>query len=844
MREVICGNVRIQFLTQELIRLEVKEGEFCDGSTFFIPDRNALCSEAGSCDVKQEGRSLRYGELELIFSEPEKGLEGFRIYRDGECIYVYEKIPNTGELPLPNETPYLFPLMDSPRILMPQNGYGYGKKQTQSYVIQEDAVDLYLLICKGDHRRLRQLYVQLTGRPELVRLSTLGCWNSRYYPYRQKEAEQMILDYEKHDVPLDNIVIDTDWRRARDRGIGYEINTELFPDMKAWFEFAHDHHVEVMFNDHPEPAEGADNLLSPVEMAYRDENLTALLEMGLDTWWYDRNWSTKLETPVASVAAETWGMYAFSEITGHHYQNVSGTEEYRRPVIMGNANNIVNGIYRRINDSASHRYSIQWTGDIDSDLNALLEAVADSLKAGNNAVPYVHPDAGGHLGNPSKEMFIRWMQMCSFLPVFRPHCTVNVMRYREPWAYDEETLNIVREYVKLRYRLLPLYYRRAFESWQDGAPVCRALTWEYPDDEQAVEYPYEFMVGDILVAPNYTEKIYSGKAAEQYYAEPVKAVYYAGTELEGEPIARKEYSSVNLYLEHTSPEENVPVYDFSASFETVLRVNEEMELWAEADDGIRVFVDGEKRLENWTRHSAMMNCAGRIAAGEHKVRLEYFQGGGEACVALHFKEAPQEEEADIYLPEGQWLYLWNGEICQGKRVQNRRISLKEQPLFLRMGAVLMLAENAQTTKEQYWDRLTMDIYPSREQPGDGYLYEDDRETTAYRKGKFRKIPYSMAYDSTSNAFALNISAAEGSFEGAYACRERKLRIRYHELQENFVQKILVNKEEADFCRIPKTTEGFILATDGAALDSDVVTLEVEHDLSESMCIDFILRENS
>lgn len=129
--------------------------------------------------------------------------------------------------------------------------------------------------------------------------------------YLLKEAEQMILDYEKHDVPLDNIVIDTDWRRARDRGIGYEINTELFPDMKAWFEFAHDHHVEVMFNDHPEPAEGADNLLSPVEMAYRDENLTALLEMGLDTWWYDRNWSTKLETPVASVAAETRGNVCF-----------------------------------------------------------------------------------------------------------------------------------------------------------------------------------------------------------------------------------------------------------------------------------------------------------------------------------------------------------------------------------------------------------------------------------------------------------------------------------------------------------------------------------------------------
>lgn len=844
MRELICGSVRIQFLTEELIRLEeILEGEFCDRSTFFIPDRNALCRQARSCEAKQEGKSIWYGELELILPEPEKGLEGLKVCRDGECVYTYEKIPNTGELPFPGETPYLFPLMDTPRILMPENGYGYGKEQTQPHVIQEKAVDLYLLICRGDHRRLRQLYVELTGRPELVRLSTLGSWNSRYYAYHQEEAEQMILDYEKHDVPLDNIVIDTDWRKASDRGIGYEIDTELFPDMKAWFAFAHEHHVEVMFNDHPEPAEGADHVLSPEEMAYRDENLTELLEMGLDTWWYDRNWSTKLKTPTDSVAAETWGMYAFSEITRHHYQKASATDEYRRPVIMGNVNNIVNGIYRRINDSASHRYSIQWTGDIGTDLNALQEAVVDCLRAGNHAVPYVHPDAGGHLGTPTKEMFIRWMQMCSFLPVFRPHCTSHVLRYREPWAYDEETLNIVREYIKMRYRLLPVFYRSAFESWQDGAPVCRALPWEYPDDRQAAAYPYEFMVGDILLSLNNTERLYSGKAAEQYYAEPVKAVYYAGTELKGEPLAQKEYSSVQMYLEHTAPEENVPVYDFSASFETVLRVNEDMELWAESDDGIRVFVDGEKRLENWTYHSAMMDCVGRIAAGKHKVRLEYFQGSGEACAALHFKEIPKEAAVDIYLPEGQWMYLWDGEIYQGKSVVSRSLLLEEQPMFVRLGSVLVLAENAQTTKEQYWDRLTMDLYPSREQAGAGYVYEDDRETTAYQKGKFRKVPYHMAYDGGQNAFVLNISAAEGSFEGEYACQKRRLRIRYHELQENIVEKILVNGEEADFCRIPKIAKGRILATEGAAPDSNVITFEAEHSLSECMQIEFMLREN-
>lgn len=837
MREIICGNVRIQFLNEELIRLEVKAGEFCDRNTFFIPDRSAFGGEKSDLAVETQERKFLHGDLKLILPDPAQGLEGLRIFCGGECVYEYEKIKNSGELPRPGETPYIFPLMDSPRILMPENEYGYGKKQTERYVIQKDAVDLYLLVCKRDHRRLRQLYVQLTGRPELVRLSALGSWNSRYYAYRQEEAEQMILDYEKNDVPLDHIVIDTDWRKASDRGIGYEINTELFPDMKGWFDFAHAHHVEVMFNDHPEPVEGADSLLSPAEMAYREEKLTELLKMGLDTWWYDRNWITKLKAPESTVEAETWGMYAFFEITRHHYQSLGTKDVYRRPVIMGNVNNIVNGNYRQINDSASHRYSVQWTGDINSDSTALLGAVTNTLRAGNSAVPYVNPDAGGHLGNPSKELFIRWMQICSFLPVLRPHCTNCVERYREPWAYDQETLDIVREYIKLRYRLLPLFYRSAFESWQDGAPICRPLEWEYPSDKKAPLYPYEFMVGDLLAIPEYAEVMYSGKNTGQYFAEPVRTVYYAGTNLEGEPIAKKEYPYVSMYLEHTAPEENVPVYDFSASYETVLDLKEDMELWAEADDGIRIYVDGELRLEDWTAHSALMFHVGRIAAGKHALRMEYFQGGGEACIALHFAKADGRE---IYLPEGQWLYLWDGKIYQGKRTVRRNASLDQLRLFIRLGAVLLLAENAQTTKEQDWERLTMDYYPSRERFVGGYLYEDDRETTAYQKGEYRKVYYHTAFDSNRNAFALSISEAAGGFKGKYAWRERRLRIRYHELSGDHVQTVLVNGKKTDFCRIPKKSDGIILTTDGAARDSDVVTLEIKHELTESLHIDFLL----
>ena len=90
-----------------------------------------------------------------------------------------------------------------------------------------------MLLCGKDAKKLRRLYVELTGRNELVRLSTLGGWNSKYYAYTEETAKQLILDYEKYDVPLDVMVIDTDWRSC-EGGWGYDINTALFPDLNCF----------------------------------------------------------------------------------------------------------------------------------------------------------------------------------------------------------------------------------------------------------------------------------------------------------------------------------------------------------------------------------------------------------------------------------------------------------------------------------------------------------------------------------------------------------------------------------------------------------------------------------
>lgn len=836
MEQIIYGNIRVQLLSEETVRIEYGNNcKFCDGNTFFIPNRTAYtvgvvytCKENVIC----------FGEYELYIPENAKSLSGVRLEKNGKKVYSYKKLKNSGELPHLDKTPEVFAISDTPRIIVPDGGYSVERKG--EYIIEENAEDIYLLLCGKDAKKLRKLYVELTGKPELVRLSTLGGWNSKYYAYTEEEAKHLILDYEKHNVPLDVMVVDTDWRSC-ENGWGYDINTNLFPDMKRFLDFAHAHGVEVMFNDHPEPVEGA-QVFAPEEIAYREKNLQAVMDLGLDIWWYDRNWGTHLISPTDKIYWETFGLYLFEDITRHHYQKHNGNKDiYRRPVIMGNVVNIVNGKYMGIQDSASHRYSIQWTGDISCRLDSLSQEVASLIRGGNNCIPYVNADCGGHLGDPNKEEFIRWMQFGTLSPVFRPHCANVAERFREPWVYDEETENIVREYNNLRYRLLPVIYKNAYNSYETGEPIFKSLGFEYPNDKTALSCTDEYLLGNnLLFAPIGAE---CPKAMEkENFLTPVKATYYDGRELKGNPIAYAEYEKLDFFLNRTSPEKGVPIYDFSARFVAVVKFDKAVRLCIKCDDGASVWIDGKKVLEDKTLHSTILFPLCEVSAGEeHAVKIEYFQAGGEASCSLCYYEIEQSKGKSCYLSAGKWLDAFTGKIYEGGKTVTREYTLRETPLFVRLGALIPLAYEAHNTKEQKWDRLVYDFYPCKDASDSGYIYEDDTETTAYKLGQFRRSAYEAYYCEDCNAYVIKLHAAEGKFEGEMCFDKREIIVKYHLLKgAESVREVTLNGDEVGYKKTKKDSLAFPLNTSDCAPDGGVICVPVVLDVDKEYEIKFYL----
>lgn len=261
--DFICGNVRVQFLGKNILRLEEKKnGRFCDEDTFLIPNRGEFPRD--EVVYTEEENVLCFGDYELYLAPDGKSLAGHALRRTATRLHLppVEKYGEpAGRLLGPRRCLHS---RDTPRVFVPEGGYSADRRG--EYIIEENVKDIYLLLCGTDAHFLRELYVSLTGRCELVRLSTLGSWNSKYYNYTEETAKGVIRGYEVHRVPLDNLVIDTGWRDSAN-GWGYDINTSLFPDMKRFLDFAHSHGIEVMFNDHPEPKDGAyifDEKKSPI----------------------------------------------------------------------------------------------------------------------------------------------------------------------------------------------------------------------------------------------------------------------------------------------------------------------------------------------------------------------------------------------------------------------------------------------------------------------------------------------------------------------------------------------------------------------------------------------------
>ncbi|MBK8080362.1 MAG: hypothetical protein IPK25_08815 [Saprospiraceae bacterium] len=92
------------------------------------------------------------------------------------------------------------------------------------------------------------------------------------------------------------------------------------------------------------------------------------------------------------------------------------------------------------------------------------------------------------------ELYTRWMQTAVFHPFCRTHSSGDHGE-QEPWSFGEDTLNIVRKFIELRYQMLPYIYSVFYEYVAEGKPMIRPIAVYDQFDKKILYREDEFLLG-------------------------------------------------------------------------------------------------------------------------------------------------------------------------------------------------------------------------------------------------------------------------------------------------------------------------------------------------------------
>ncbi|WP_221387723.1 glycoside hydrolase family 31 protein [Clostridium perfringens] len=390
-------------------------------------------------------------------------------------------------------------------------------------------------------------YTALTGRMEMPPLWSLGYQQCRFSYFSQEEVRELVKTFEEKDIPLDVVYLDIDYMDGfrvmtfktpnfddaagligdlKEKGIrtitiidpGVKVDEEydIFKRGKEGNHFTKKLDGE-MFIGAVWPGDSAFPDFSNKDCRewWKSELKKFISEHGMDGIWNDMNepcvfnndHKTMLETCLHNSDN---GVIEHKEFHNRYGFEMSRCSKEAQEELHPNERGFS---MTRATYAGGQRYSSVWTGDNMSLWSQMRMSISMNANLGISGFSFVGNDVSGFGLDSSEELFIRWMEMGPFIPIFRNHSNMYTRR-QEPWAFGPRAEKIAKKSIELRYELLPYIYDLYYISHKEGLPIFRPMIMEYEKDMNLLNMREQFMLGEnMIVAP----VLYEGERSKTVY---------------------------------------------------------------------------------------------------------------------------------------------------------------------------------------------------------------------------------------------------------------------------------------------------------------------------------------
>jgi alpha-D-xyloside xylohydrolase len=399
----------------------------------------------------------------------------------------------------------------------------------------------YLVIGGPEHDQILDRYTDLVGRPFVP-----PEWAFKHWRWRDEhrvgtpamvdgvmvnaDLADDLLHYERLGIPVGNYTIDRPWAggdlpdltEPEAPGFGdLFFDDARFPNAQKMVDLMKQRGYHVFLwvapwatglttnkeaRDNGYLAPGSRFIIdftNPRAVDWWTKKITPLVEMGFSGFKLDRG-DEDTPTSVGKVFADGRTgrelRNAYPEIEAHVHHDIM--KAVRGDDFL---------VYPRTGYAGSQRWVVFSMGDVPgtdmtgtpTDLG-LRAAKLALLHNAFNGFPIWGSDTGGYAEFKNREVFARWLEFSAFCPIME----IGGIGEHAPWrmptdpSFDEEMIDIYREYTTMHHALAPYSYQNAREAGRSGRPIAKPLVFNYADDPKVADMWEEYLYGDdILVAP-------------------------------------------------------------------------------------------------------------------------------------------------------------------------------------------------------------------------------------------------------------------------------------------------------------------------------------------------------
>lgn len=455
----------------------------------------------------------------------------------------------------------------------------------------------YFLINGPSMKEVLTRYTDLTGKPSLPAPWTFGLWLSTSFTtnYDEETVMSFVDGMLERGIPLRTFHFDCFWMKDFNWS-DFVWDSRVFPDPKGmlsrikakglnicvWINsyiaqesclfdegmekgyFIKRTNGQVWQWDMWQPGMAIVDFTNPEAYRWYQDKLEALLDMGVDCFKTDFGERIPSEDVVYFDGSDPKKMHNYYT----YLYNKCVYELLERKRGKGEA-----VLFARSATAGGQKFPVHWGGDCWSDYESMEESLRGGLSLLMSGFGFWAHDIGGFESTSTADVYKRWVAFGLLSSHSRLHGSSS---YRVPWLYDEEAVDVVRFFTRLKAKLMPYLFSTAINTSVTGIPTMRSMVLEYTEDKTCHYVDKQYMLGDaLLVAP-----IFNNESLAEYYLPNGRWTnFFTGEVKEGGSWISEthDYLSIPLMVKENSivslgNVENRPDYDYEK--DTELRIYE------------------------------------------------------------------------------------------------------------------------------------------------------------------------------------------------------------------------------------------------------------------------------